>query len=133
VAALEAVRNFELGHRRTDLRRRLAAAVLSGRKTATASLTDEYQPTTDEALPHVGERRLLVGYDDDVLGIVETTEVHIVRARDVDLQFAVDEGEGFESVEDWRGAHERFWAANMITDDTEIACERFRLVESYQP
>lgn len=86
------MRKFELGHRRTELRSRLAAAVLAGKKTATASLRDEYEPATEEPLPHVGERWQLVGYDDEALGIVETTEVRFVRAGDVDVQFAIDEG-----------------------------------------
>jgi uncharacterized protein YhfF len=48
---------------------------------------------------------------------------------DVDLQFARDEGEGFESVADWRSAHEVFWAEHEIDDDTLIVAECFRLVE----
>jgi len=127
------MRDFELGHPGTELRRELVAAVLAGGKTATASLREEYQPLTDEPLPYVGEHCRLVGYDDDALGIVETIEVRVVRAADVDLQFAVDEGEGFESVEDWRAAHERFWAGTEIelTDDTMIVCERFRLIVAF--
>ena len=60
-----------------------------------------------------------------------TTAVRVVRAGDVDLQFARDEGEGFETVADWRAAHERFWAGRAITDDTLVVCEWFRLVERY--
>ena len=40
-----------------------------------------------------------------------------------------DEGEGFESVADWRAAHERFWPDRNITDETVMLCERFRVVE----
>jgi uncharacterized protein YhfF len=64
---------------------------------------------------------------------VETVEVRVVRAADVELDFAVAEGEGFESVEEWRVAHERFWPDRAITDDTEIVCERFRLTEVFRP
>ena len=71
---------------------------------------------------------LLLGFDDEPVGVVETTEVQVVRAGDVDVQFARDEGEGFESVADWREAHERFWAEHEITDDTLIVAERFRLL-----
>ena len=41
-------------------------------------------------------------------------------------------GEGFESVEDWRRAHGRFWAEHDIDDDTLIVAERFRLIERLQ-
>jgi hypothetical protein len=35
--------------------------------------------------------------------------VAAVLAGEIELQFARDEGEGFESVEEWRLAHERFF------------------------
>jgi uncharacterized protein YhfF len=120
---------MELGYRGTELRRKLVAAVLRGEKIATASLRDEYAPDTTEPLPQPGERFLLLGYDDEPLGIVTTTELRVVRAADVDLQFARDEGEGFETVEQWRSAHQRFWSDHEITDQTLIVCERFTLVE----
>ena len=118
---------FELGYPRTALRQKLVDAVLRGDKTATAGLRSDYEP--DEPLPGVGGRSVLLGFDDDPVAIVETTEVRVVRAGDVDLAFAVDEGEGFETVADWRRAHENFWADRQIDDDTLIVAERFILVE----
>lgn len=123
------MRAFELGATATELRRKLVAAGLSGEKTATASLREEYEPATNEPMPHVGERCLLLGYKDEPLGVVETTEVRVVRAADVDVQFALDEGEGFKTVADWRVAHEQFWRDWKITDDTLVVCVHFRLVK----
>src|SRR4029077_17836139 len=120
---------FELGFRRTELRRQLVHAVLRGEKTATASLRVEYAPDADEPLPETGEGFGAMGYDDEVLGVVETTDVRVVRAAEVDLRFAIDEGEGFETVAQWRAAHERFWSDHVITDGTLIVCQRFILVE----
>jgi uncharacterized protein YhfF len=120
---------YELGYARTDLRRQLVDAVLRGEKTATAGLRSDFAPHTDDPLPKAGERFALLDFDDRPVGVVETTEVRVVRAGDVDLDFARDEGEGFESVGDWRRAHERFWSEHEITDDTLIVAERFRLVE----
>jgi uncharacterized protein YhfF len=119
---------MELGYRGTELRRKLVAAVLRGEKIATASLREEYVPDTSEPLPQPGESFLLLGYDAEPLGVVKTTELRVVRAEDVDLQFARDEGEGFETVEHWGVAHQRFWSDHQITDDTMIVCERFTLV-----
>ena len=123
---------FELGFRGTDLRRRLVDAVLRGEKTATASLRIEYEPFTQDPLPRVKQCWRLLGIDDEFVAVVETTELRIVRAADVDLEFAHDEGEGFESVDHWRSAHERFWTSqhliDALTEDTEVVCERFRLV-----
>jgi uncharacterized protein YhfF len=118
---------MRLGYPRTELRRTLVESVLRGDKTATAGLRADYEP--DEPLPRVGGRSVLLGFDDEPVAILETTKISVVRVADVDLAFAVDEGEGFKTVADWRAAHERFWADEQIDDDTLIVAERFRLVE----
>ena len=59
---------------------------------------------------------------------MELTEKRIIPASEIDLQFARDEGEGFESVDHWREAHERFFE-RPITPETPIVAVRFRLVE----
>lgn len=120
---------FELGYARTDLRRELVEAVLRGDKIATAGLATDHEPHTNEPVPKVGDRFLLLDYDDVPVAIVETTSIRTVPAGEVDVQFARDEGEGFESVADWRAAHERFWSEQEITDNTLILCEYFRVVE----
>jgi uncharacterized protein YhfF len=107
----------------TDLRQQLVDAVLRGEKTATAGL-----PEVEEELGSIGDRCLLLGFDDEPVAIVELTEVRIVPAGEIDLRFARDEGEGFESVDEWREAHERFFE-RPIHDDTPIEAIRFRLVE----
>jgi uncharacterized protein YhfF len=122
------------------LRAELVAAIVRGEKTATASLRVEYLPDGPDELPRVGERAVVVDSDHQPVCVIETTEVRIVPAGEIDLQFARDEGEGFESVADWREAHERFWGpteereaagepAHVVDDDTLIVCQWFRLVE----
>ena len=121
------------------LRDELVASILAGTKTATAALLAEYE-REGEPLPAVGVRAVVVDSENQPVAVIETTEVRVISAGEVDLQFAIDEGEGFESVADWRAAHERFWhSAEMraalgeppvdVTDDTRIVAERFRLVE----
>jgi uncharacterized protein YhfF len=75
-----------------------------------------------------GDRRDLLNVDDDPDAVVELTEVRIVPAGQIDLLFARDEGEGFESVEEWRTAHEEFFE-QPIHPDTEVVAVRFRVVE----
>src|SRR5262245_9507580 len=116
---------MELGYPRTELRRQLVDAVLRGEKTATAGL-----PEPGESHGSAGDRCMLLGFDDEPVGVVELTEVRVLPAGEIDVRFAYDEGEGFESVEDWRVAHERFFE-RPITDDTEIVAVRFRLVERF--
>ena len=115
------------------------AAVLSGEKTATSSLRLEYdQP--GEVLPEVGVRSVVVDSAERPVCVIETTEVRLLRLDEVDEQFARDEGEGFESVEEWRAAHERFWRSSEIREElgglevelddaTLVVGERFRVVE----
>jgi uncharacterized protein YhfF len=118
---------LELGHPRTELRRQLVAAVLRGEKTATAGLLEEYE-AEGEAIDRVGDRCALLDYDDEPVGVVEVTESRVLPAAKIDEGFARDEGEGFESVEDWRVAHERFFG-RPIEPETQIVAVRFRLVE----
>ena len=121
------------------LRDKLVASILAGTKTATAALLAEYE-REGERLPEVGDLAVVVDSENRPVAVIETTGVRVLRAGDVDLQFAIDEGEGFESVADWRAGHERFWhGAEMraalgdppfdVTDDTLVVAERFRLVE----
>jgi uncharacterized protein YhfF len=97
--------------------------VLQGEKTATAGLAED-----NEAPLSPGDRLALLGYDDEPVAIVEVVDERVIPAAEVDVQFARDEGEGFESVDDWRETHERFFE-RPIADDTPIVTLRFRLVE----
>jgi uncharacterized protein YhfF len=119
-------------------RDRLVDAVLRGEKTATSSLRLEYQPEGEDELPRPGMRWVVVDSNERPVAVIETNDVRVVRAGDVDERFAIDEGEGFRSVADWRAAHERFWnsdayreevSAVTIDYDTLVVCERFTLVE----
>ena len=118
---------FELGRARTELRRQLVDAVLRGEKTATAGLLADYEAEGEQP-DEVGDRCVLLGYDDEPVAVVEVTESRVVPAAEIDEQFARDEGEGFDSVDEWRIAHERFFN-QPIGPDTRIVAVRFRVVE----
>ncbi|HEX6139475.1 MAG TPA: ASCH domain-containing protein [Candidatus Limnocylindria bacterium] len=131
------------GNPRTPLRRELTDLVLAGTKTATAGLKVEYD-LDGWRLPEPGMREVIIDAEDRFVGVVETTGCSILRMADVDDAFARDEGEGFADAADWRAAHERFWSGYVaevrerlgdpswsLDDDTEIVCQRFRLVERY--
>ncbi|MFY0407549.1 ASCH domain-containing protein [Solicola sp. PLA-1-18] len=121
------------------LRDALVAAILDGSKTSTASTVEAYA-VDGEPLPRVGELAALVDSAGRRVAVIETTEVRRVRLADVDLQHAVDEGEGYQSVEQWREGHVRFWHSRenraemrdpsyTVDDDTELVLERFVVVE----
>ncbi|GAA1396382.1 hypothetical protein GCM10009639_32480 [Kitasatospora putterlickiae] len=120
------------------LRDQLVGAVLSGAKTSTTGLLAEYQ-REGEPLPRVGTRGAVVDSDGRVVAVTETTEVRVVPLGEVDLRHALDEGEGYTSVAEWRAGHERFWhgaelrealgdPAFTVDDTTAVVLERFRLV-----
>jgi DNA-binding GntR family transcriptional regulator/uncharacterized protein YhfF len=120
------------------LRDQLVAAILSGAKTASTGLMIGYEHD-GESLPVVGERSAVVDSDDRRVAVIEMTGVRVVRLAEIDLQHAIDEGEGYESVAQWRAAHERFWHSAQarvwlddpgftVDDDTLVVAERFRLV-----
>jgi uncharacterized protein YhfF len=104
------------------LRRQLVEAVLAGNKTSTSGIHG------DDPTPEVGDRFALVDERGTARAIVEVTEIRVIPAKEVDVQFARDEGEGFESCADWHEAHERFFE-RKIEDETLIEAIRFRIVE----
>jgi uncharacterized protein YhfF len=121
-----------------SLRDRLVAAVLAGEKTATSSLLTEWE-SEGETFPVAGELQAVVDSDARPVAIIELLGVDVVRLGDADLELALDEGEGFRSVAEWRRAHERFWKeaavpslqehrVDALDDDTAVVVERFRLV-----
>lgn len=122
------------------LRDQLVAAILSGAKTSTSGLVLEYE-RENEPLPKAGRHSAVVDSEGRRLAAIEITEVRVVRLADVDLQHALDEGEGFTSVAEWRAEHEGFWHSAevreelgdpdfTVDDDTQVLAQRFRLVHT---
>ena len=74
------------------------------------------------------------------MAVIEITSVKVVRLGDVDMRHAIDEGEGYTSVAEWRAGHEGFWHSDEIrqelgdptftvNDNTRVVLERFRVIE----
>jgi uncharacterized protein YhfF len=119
-------------------RDRLVDAVLKGEKTAASSLLAEWV-LDDQELPAVGDRREVLDSEDNPVAVIELTAVDVIRLGDADLTLAREEGEGFESVAEWRQTHERFWAEDVIPrlptrmtgplkDGAKVVVVRFRLL-----
>jgi uncharacterized protein YhfF len=121
------------------LRDALVAAILRGEKTSTTELLEGHR-REGSPLPAVGLREAVVDSQGGRVAVIETTEVEVKRMGDVDLPFAIEEGEGFTTLEEWRDAHVRFFTSSEMTaflgdpavpvdDDTLVVCIRFRLAE----
>lgn len=72
--------------------------------------------------------------------VTRLVDISVCSLREVTLDHAVAEGEGFASVAAWRKAHEDFWSSEefvrslgdpplAIDDDTRVICQRFCVVE----
>lgn len=123
------------------MRDELTALALAGTKTTTASLLVDFE-MEGAALPVAGQRDLLVDSEDRPVAVVETLTCRVVRLADVDDEHAIDEGEGYANAAEFRVEHEAYWngyldtvrehlgdPALVLTDDTPVVLERFRIVE----
>jgi uncharacterized protein YhfF len=121
------------------LRDKLVAAVLDGTKTTTTGLLQDYE-RDGEPLEIAGTRAAVVDSAGHRVAVIEVTEVRVTRLGDVDLDHALNEGEGYDSVAAWRAGHETYWHGPdyrgwfgnpnyVVNDDTPAVLERFRLVE----
>jgi uncharacterized protein YhfF len=108
----------------------LGLLVRDGPKRATASLRSVYDG--DEPMPRVGDLGVILDGRGQPLCVIRITGVEVRRFGDVDAQFAWTEGEGDRSLEFWRDAHIRFFAAEgrPFGEDTEVVLERFELLWS---
>lgn len=107
----------------------LLALVIAGQKTATCGAARDFGPGK-EALPVVGRRDIVLDGRGEPAAVIETLEVVYRRFNEVDEQFAYDEGEGLRTLKDWREGHRAYFERNGgWSEDMELVCERFRLVE----
>lgn len=111
----------------------LAELVISGKKTATASLksVNDIEP---ESAPVEDGYSVVTDFEGNPMCIIQTTEIRHIPFNKVDAQFAFDEGEGDQSLEFWRHVHWSYFtkeAAEKGVDFDEnsiICCECFKLV-----
>ncbi|MCL6423813.1 ASCH domain-containing protein [Brachybacterium sp. JHP9] len=113
-------------------------AILTGAKSGTSSLLEEYR-RADESLPAAGELEVVLDSSGRPVCVTRTSGVELLRLADVTDQHAADEGEGFADAAAWRRAHESFWTspgyvealgepAIVIADDTQVVYQRFVVI-----
>lgn len=121
------LRSLELGSPGAS-RQRLTALVLEGRKRATAGLVAEYE-REGEPPEHVGERLALLDDDGAHCATVVVTRVDLCRFDEVPDDFALAEGEGDLTGDDFRESHHRFWTRHgeVVEDATPLVLVRFEL------
>ncbi len=126
-------RTMELGSPGA-MRTRLNGLALSGAKVATFGHPAEYAAEQEE-VEQVGELLVLVDDDGREVGTIEVTDVRRCRVREVTWDLVEAEGEGDESVAQWRAGHVAYWESlgYQMDDDQELIWIRFRLVDPALP
>ena len=111
----------------------LASLVLSGTKTATASLLETNNRQPDKA-PIDGGYSVVTDLEGHPVCVLRTTEIRHIAFNEVDESFAFDEGEGDRTLESWRRGHWEYFSKEAADlgfefDETSIVCcERFELL-----
>lgn len=109
--------------------------VLTGRKSATASLVLEYAEA-DEPQPRKGDLSILLDGAGEPRAVIRTTQVDVVPFSEVTAEHARLEGEGDRTLDSWRSDHERYWRRSLAGTDHEfdpsldVICERFSVLYS---
>ena len=103
---------------------RLLGFVLSGAKTATCWSVRDGQQT------EVGKQMVVLDGAGRPRAVIETVSLIQQRFCDVPLDFALAEGEGDETLDDWREGHRDYFTRNGGFDpEMMLWCERCRLIE----
>ncbi len=87
----------------------LAALVLEGTKTATASAWIAYENEGAE-LPKPGDYSVILYDNGSAAAVIRDTKVSLVPFDEVPAEHAYKEGEGSRSLAEWREVHKRAFA-----------------------
>lgn len=98
-----------------SMRDALVSAILDGRKTATTSLFVEFDCDESE-VEGVGAREAVVDSHGNIVCVTVNTKVEIIPLKAVTLEHAINEGEGFTTLEEWHEAHMKFWRSQEFID-----------------
>jgi len=111
----------------------LLSYVLSGEKTTTTGLLLEHE-IEKYPIPTVGGKSIILDGNGNPACIIETISVQIKKFNEVDEEFALKEGEGFTSLEDWRMAHWTYFTRRCkvlnieLHEEIEVICEEFKVI-----
>lgn len=107
--------------------------VLKEEKTATSSAYIFYA-LENEKLPTEGLYNIILNAKEEAICIIQTMKVEIVPFNRISEKHAYKEGERDKSLSYWRGIHEKFFSAELLTigeqfdENMKIVWEEFRLV-----
>lgn len=101
------------------MREELNKLVLLGRKKATAgTLMWDYE-AQNEQIESIGEKLAVLDSNGIQIATIQATKVEIRRFSEVPDEFALAEGEGDLTGDDFRESHLRYWSNIGLTIDNE--------------
>jgi uncharacterized protein YhfF len=124
------MRAIEFG-RSGEQREYLNELVLAGKKKATAGTLQWDYLAQGEPVESVGEELAVLNSHGQHVATIQASKVEIVKFAEVPTEFALAEGEGDLSGDDFRNGHKRYWSTEglEINDDTLIVLLYFDLVK----
>jgi len=123
------LRGIEFGTK-GEFRDELIALILQGKKKATAGTLEWDYRVNGEPIEFVGEKLAVLNNDGEQVATIQVTQVDVVRFANVPDEFALAEGEGDLSGDEFRKGHMRYWTKLGLTinEDTEIVLLYFDLI-----
>ena len=112
----------------------LADLVVNGPKRATTWLLRDLETGKEAWMPQPGDLWLLLDGKAAPRAVLQTHRIDIRPFRDVDRQFAWDEGEGDRSLAHWRRAHLWYFGRQaeqegfVFDESMSVVLERFRVI-----
>jgi uncharacterized protein YhfF len=116
-----------------ELAHELVELVLQGSKRATTGLSWAFERRPG-LVPVLHGYNLLSEFDGTPRCVVRTVSVEVRAFKDVDAQYAWDEGEGDRTLDTWRADHWAYFTRECATlgceptDDMPVVLERFELL-----
>lgn len=113
-----------------EFREKLNALVLAGQKKATSGILELDYLAEDEEIETVGEHLAVLDSNGKHIATIEATKVEVRKFSDVPKEFALAEGEGDTTGDEYRESHLRYWSklGLTITDETQVVLLYFDLV-----
>ena len=110
-----------------------ASLVMAGRKRATAPSLWFFE-LHGLMPPQVGDLAIVTNWQGMAQCIIRTTDVRILRFREITPEHAQLEGEGDGSLDEWRAVHWKYYERELQgtkyapTEDMPIVCQYFEKV-----
>ena len=122
------LRGIEFGTKGKQ-REKLNSLVLTGLKKATAGTLEWDYKAEGEEIETIGEHLSVLDNEGNQVAVIKATKVEVRKFSEVPDEFALAEGEGDLSGDDFRKSHSDYWSRMSIevNSDTEIVLLYFEL------